>query len=93
MKFIETDAIYKNKLHHNYEYTVGQVIWAARFEMARTVEDVLARRFRLLFLDAQGSIDIAEKVASILQKELNKTGDWKQNQVEKFTTLAKGYLI
>ena len=61
--------------------------------MARTVEDVLARRFRLLFLDAQVSIDIAEKVANILQKELNKTEDWKQNQIEEFTTLAKGYLI
>ena len=93
MKLTETDASYQNKLHHNYEYTVGQVIWSARYEMARTVEDVLARRFRLLFLDAQVSIDIAEKVANILQKELNKTEDWKQNQIEEFTTLAKGYLI
>ena len=41
------------KLHENFPYTEAQVIWAVRQEMARTVEDVLARRLRLLFLDAK----------------------------------------
>lgn len=92
-EFIESDSMLKELLHNDYQYTVGQVIWAARFEMARTIEDVLARRLRLLFLDAQACLDCAEKVATILQKELNKTEGWKQRQVKEFKNLASGYLI
>ena len=50
--------------------TEAMVRFAARFEYARTVEDVLARRSRLLFLDARKAIDMAPAVAGILQEEL-----------------------
>lgn len=40
---------------------LAEVIWAVRYEMARTVDDVLARRVRLLFLDARAAIQSAEK--------------------------------
>jgi glycerol-3-phosphate dehydrogenase len=69
-----------------------EVIWAARFELARTVEDVLARRTRSLFLDARASIEAAPAVASLLAGELGFGQDWEASQVEAFARLAAGYL-
>jgi len=71
----------------------SQVTWAVRKEMARTVEDVLARRTRALFLDARESIKIAPEVANIMANELNKNRDWKVEQVSKFTQLANNYFF
>ncbi len=47
----------------------AMVRFAVRFEFARTVEDVLARRSRLLFLDAKASMAVAEQVATLLMEE------------------------
>ncbi|WP_299119959.1 glycerol-3-phosphate dehydrogenase/oxidase [uncultured Winogradskyella sp.] len=92
-ELIASNESFRMLIHPNYEFKAGQVIWAARYEMARTVEDVLARRIRLLFLDAQAAIDCTEAVANILQKELKKSDSWKIQQIEEFKTLAQGYLI
>jgi glycerol-3-phosphate dehydrogenase len=58
----------KKKLHPDYEYTMAEVAWAIRYEMARTIDDVLARRVRLLFLDARAAVASCEKVAKLLQR-------------------------
>ena len=71
----------------------AQIIWAVRNEMARTVEDVLARRTRILFLHAREAINLAPKVAEIMQQELDENDEWKQEQIESFTKLAKGYML
>ena len=55
-------------LHKDFTFTVAHVIWAVREEMAQSVEDVLARRVRLLFLDARAAIEIAPRVAAIMAK-------------------------
>ncbi|MCW9707019.1 glycerol-3-phosphate dehydrogenase/oxidase [Aliifodinibius sp. 1BSP15-2V2] len=81
------------QLHPNLPYTPAEVIWAARSEMARTVEDVLARRTRALLLDARASIEIAEPVAKLMARELNYDHQWVTNQVETYTELAKGYFL
>ena len=70
-----------------------QVAWAARHEMARTVEDVLARRTRELVLDARAAIRMAPRVAEILARELGRDEAWQREQVEAFTALAAGYLL
>ena len=49
--------------------TEAMVLFAARFEYARTVEDVLARRSRLLFLDAALAKTLAIPVAALLRQE------------------------
>ncbi|RYX92258.1 MAG: glycerol-3-phosphate dehydrogenase/oxidase [Comamonadaceae bacterium] len=49
--------------------TEAMVRYAARHEYARTVEDVLARRSRLLFLDAALAASLAAPVASLLKAE------------------------
>lgn len=83
---------YATKLIDDFDFTVGEVVWAVRSEMARTVDDVLARRVRVLYLDAKASIEIAPKVAKIMAKELHKDETWEKEQIETYTELAKCYL-
>lgn len=84
---------WSNKLHPRYSYLQAEVIWAVRFEMARTVEDVLARRVRLLFLDARAAMEAAPLVASLIATELKKDAKWQNEQVAAFDSLAKAYLL
>lgn len=48
------------------------LVWAARHEMARTLEDVLARRTRALFLNARAAIEMAARAADLLARELQR---------------------
>jgi glycerol-3-phosphate dehydrogenase len=74
-------------------YTGAEVVWAVRAEMARTVEDVLARRCRPLFLDAAAAVRMAPQVASIMARELGRDAAWEREQVEAFEAVAKGYVV
>jgi glycerol-3-phosphate dehydrogenase len=74
-------------------YRTGEVVWAARHEAARSVEDVLARRTRALFLDARASIEAAPQVAALLATELQRDRAWPERQVSQFRELAEGYLL
>ncbi len=80
-------------LHPKLPYRRGEAVWAARREMARTVEDVLARRTRALLLDARASIEAAPIVAALLAQELGRDAAWEKAQVAAFETLAAGYLL
>ena len=92
-EMISANEWYAKPLNGDANILVGQVIWAVRKEMARTVEDVLARRIRLLFIDARMAARLAPEVADIMMKELEKDEVWKQQQIESFTELAKGYVL
>jgi len=81
------------KIHPKYNYTFAEVHWAIHFEMAQTVEDILARRVRLLFLDAKAAIDAAQEVAYFMAKELGHSKEWAANQSETFILLANDYLL
>ncbi|MEO6981339.1 MAG: glycerol-3-phosphate dehydrogenase C-terminal domain-containing protein, partial [Mucilaginibacter sp.] len=81
------------KLHPAFEYTKAEVIWAVKHEMARTVEDVLARRVRALFLDAQAAIEMAPIVAQLIATELKLNDDWIKKQIVAFTHMALKYLL
>jgi len=70
----------------------GQVVWAVRNEMARTVEDFLSRRTRMLILDARSSMKAAPIVAELMAAELGHGAGWVSEQVEQYTELANGYL-
>jgi glycerol-3-phosphate dehydrogenase len=74
-------------------YVGAEVAWAARAEMALTVEDVLARRTRALLLDARASIEAAPRVAEILAAELGRDASWRDSEVRSYAELASGYLI
>ena len=73
--------------------TKNQIIWAVREEMAMTVEDVLARRTRTLFLNAAEAKNLAAQVAQIMAKEMGENQNWIENQIENFTTLMQNYQI
>jgi len=79
--------------HPDLPYQKGEVIWHAREEMARTVEDVLARRTRALLLNASASIEAAPGVAQLLASELGRDSTWVEDQVKSYTELAKGYVF
>ncbi|REJ73121.1 MAG: glycerol-3-phosphate dehydrogenase/oxidase [Acidobacteria bacterium] len=72
--------------------TPAHVLWAAREEMARTVDDVLARRTRCLLLDAAAAARVAEPVARLLAEELQRDEAWARGEVDAFRELAAGYL-
>lgn len=74
-------------------YTPAEVRWAARYEMARTVDDVLARRSRCLLLDARAAVEIAPAVARTLAEELGRDPAWQAEQVEAFGAIATGYML
>lgn len=80
------------KLHAKLPYLKAEVLWAVRQEMARTVEDVLARRMRALLLDARASIEASPCVAELMSAELNRDEQWRQTQIKEYTSLARGYL-
>ena len=69
----------------------AEVINAARGLMARTVEDVLARRTRALLLDAKGSAQLAPAVARVLARELGRDDAWVARETASFTALARRY--
>ena len=78
-------------LHPQLPYRAAEVIWAARHEMAQTIEDVLARRTRALFLDAHAAMESAAFVGELLQQELKRTDHWKIEQMNHFSMIARGY--
>jgi len=81
------------KLHADLPYLKAEVIWAVRKEMAITVDDVLSRRMRALFLDAKASIEMAPEVAELMAKEMEKKFSWTKAQINDFTENAKGYIL
>lgn len=79
-------------IHPRLPYRMREVVWAARDEMARTVEDVLARRTRALFLDARAAMEAAPAVADVLARELGRSEEWKARDLESFLSVARGYV-
>jgi glycerol-3-phosphate dehydrogenase len=81
------------RLHPALPYCRAEVVWAARVEMARSIEDVLARRCRALFLNANAAIEMAAEVATLMAAELGHDEAWQRREVEAFTQLASQYRL
>ena len=90
---IREDERYAERLHPRRPTVAAEVVWAARNEMARTVDDFLARRTRTLLLDARASIEMAPHVAELMAEELGRDAAWQDEQVATYTALAEGYLL
>src|SRR5690606_9840271 len=80
-------------LHPDFPFTPVEVIWAVRHEMARTVDDVLARRLRILFLNVRAAMELAPIVAQIMAMELDRDKNWENRQIEDFNAIARNYLV
>lgn len=86
------DPRYDRIIHHAFAIRAGEVVWAARNEMARTVEDFLARRTRALLLDARAAIEAGPAVAALLAEELDRDPAWIDAQIAAFTRIAEAHL-
>lgn len=80
-------------LHPGLPYTEAELRWGVRFESARTVEDLLARRTRALLLNARASLEVAPRAAAILAEELGQGPAWADEQVRRYREVAEGYLL
>jgi glycerol-3-phosphate dehydrogenase len=92
-KLIETDSGLGESLHPALPYVKAEVIWAARHEMARTVEDTLARRTRALFLNARAALAMAPTVADLMARELGWDEVARSKQLNLFRDVASNYLL
>ncbi|MBC8320191.1 MAG: glycerol-3-phosphate dehydrogenase/oxidase [Bacteroidetes bacterium] len=92
-ELLNANTEFNKRLHPDHEIRIGEIIWAVRNEMARNIEDFLARRSQLLILDAKASIEVAPIVAKIMGKELGQSWRWRKNQIQQFSELAKNYLL
>lgn len=96
---VNIDRIIKNKpelgekLHERLPYLKAEAVWAARNEMAMTVEDVLSRRTRALLLDAKASVEMAPEVAKLMAEEMGKDKAWQEKQVDEYKKLADAYIL
>jgi glycerol-3-phosphate dehydrogenase len=92
-ELVRADPQMAERLHSALPYRVAEVVWAARYEMARTVEDVLARRTRALFLNSKAASEMAVRTAEIMAGELNYDAAWQRDQVRSFQELARTYSV
>jgi glycerol-3-phosphate dehydrogenase len=91
-ELLRSDPSLSERLHPNLTTRAGEVVWAVRNEMARTVDDFLARRTRSLILDARAAVEAAPRVAAVMAGELGREADWQAEQVKRFQEIAENYL-
>ncbi len=92
-KLAREDTALGVQLDSDLPYSAAEIVWAARQEMARTVEDALARRTRALFLNAKSAIAMAPAAARLLAQELGRRDGWVESQVSEFIKLAEQYRV
>ena len=80
------------RLHPDLPYIGAEIVWAARYEMSRSLDDALSRRTRALLLNARAAVAIAPVAAALLAGELGKDEVWVQAQLEEFSALANQYI-
>lgn len=93
LKIIADSPALAERLSPKYDYTAAEIVWAVREEMAQTVEDVLARRVRLLFIDAREAKKAARRVAEIIAAERGHDSAWIDTQVTTFHSIADNYIV
>lgn len=90
----ELDAQYGDEpFHPDLPCTPAHVIYGVRHEMARSLEDILARRTRCLLLDAKTTLGITEPVARLMADELHESTAWIAHQQDEFNRLANNYIV
>ena len=89
---MSADAALGSPLQSDRSETLADVVHAVRFEMARTIEDVLGRRLRVLFVDARKAREMAPPVARVLASELGRGADWVDAELRRFSAVVDNFL-
>jgi glycerol-3-phosphate dehydrogenase len=92
-QLMRSDAELAQPLARDLPYAGAEVIWATRYEMARTVEDILSRRTRALFLNTKAALEAAPKVAALMARELERDKSWETTQLQAFRQVAAHFDI
>ena len=92
-EILKNDISLKELVDPNYTFTKAAIVYAVKYEMAICIEDILARRTRLLFLDAKLAIALAPMVASIMAPYLQMDKNWEAAEIASFTQLAEQYIL
>lgn len=92
-ELLQRDSSLNKLLSSQFPYKEAHVVWSIYNEMALTVEDVLARRTRILFLNAKLAVELAPRIAAIMAKELGRDEEWTRSQINEFTQLAQQYVV
>jgi len=92
-KLMKNEPELAGALHPDFQMVKAEVAWMIRSEMARTIEDVLARRSRVLFLNAAAAAKLAPPVAALMVQELSKSESWATAQLAEFNVLVQQYLL
>jgi len=71
-------------MHPALPYCAAEVVWAVREEMARSVEDVLARRTRALFLNARAAIQMGSPRGANPGERLGRDQKWQEKPNKTF---------
>lgn len=87
-QLIASNPDWEKPLVKEHTLTKAEAIWSVREEMARTVEDILSRRHRILLLNARVAKSLAKPVAEIMAEELNRNAQWQASQIDEFEELA-----
>ncbi|MGC6422356.1 MAG: glycerol-3-phosphate dehydrogenase/oxidase [Flavobacteriaceae bacterium] len=82
-----------SSLSDKFFITPNMIQWGVENEMAMTLEDMLARRSRCLFLDARETLRIAPKVAELMREFLQTSPLWVKTQLKSFTNLSSNYIL
>jgi glycerol-3-phosphate dehydrogenase len=61
--------------------------------MARTLDDVLARRTRALYLNARAAVEMAPAAVRLMAQELGREEFWQQEQIEAFRDIARNFTV
>ncbi|MCH9611862.1 MAG: Glycerol-3-phosphate dehydrogenase 1 [Chlamydiia bacterium] len=80
-------------LHPDLAYTKSDIEYAVQEQMAVTLEDVLARRTRCLFLNHQATMAIAPSVCQMMAEMMGKNEHWVKDQLMQFTQVAESYKV
>jgi glycerol-3-phosphate dehydrogenase len=92
-KLVEADPKLGEKLHPALPYIDAEVVWAVRHEMARTIEDVLARRTRALFLNAKAALEVVGHIADLMASESGWTAGERAKRMAEFQVIARNYVL
>lgn len=92
VNLIENEPGMAELVHPKLPYCKAEIAWIAANEMPGTLEDMLARRTRALFLDARASAEAGPVVAGIMAKELGFGNDWVEKQLRDYEKVLVNYL-
>jgi glycerol-3-phosphate dehydrogenase len=90
-KLVSENTKLGRRISDSFPYTMAEIVWSCRTEMPVALADMMARRTRMLLLDAGKSKEAAPVVASIMAQEMGHDQSWQMDQLEKYGKLVRNY--